>query len=560
MKRKGDKPKPGSGLRRLAEDRLRARQGGAPGVDAAPDRERLIHELQVHQVELEIQNEELRRARDELEVTVARWTELYDFAPVGYVTLDDKSTILEINLVGAAMLGKERSRVIGHRFALGVTAATRPTFDAFLATLGGKDKASCDVALVNRGGRDLSVHVDGVRERDGQKTDWRCRAALTDVTERKAAEELLRAEDRQKSEFLAVLSHELRNPLAPIRNSLHVLERAQPGSDLARHATAVLRRQTEHLTRLVDDLLDVTRISRGKMELNRETLDAREVIRRTRDDHLSIFEQRGIQLRLEEPAGPVWIEADAARLSQVLGNLLHNAAKFTPHGGSALVTVDAEHGQAVVRVRDTGIGMEPDQVERMFEPFVQAANTLARTQGGLGLGLALVKGLVELHGGTVSATSVGLGSGSDFVIRFPLAAPPPRPVAAAHAVPGEPGRLVLVIDDNIDAAQSLADILHLEGHRVRVGHDGQTGIALAHELKPDLVICDIGLPDVNGYDVARALRSDESLRRTRLVALTGYARPEDRERAKEAGFDAHLPKPVPLSRLLDLLVALRSSA
>ena len=424
---------------------------------------------------------------------------------MGYVALDDETIILQTNFVGAAMLGKERSRVIGQRFVLYVAVASRPVFGTFLGKLrDGADKASCDLALVTHGDHHSYVHIDGVREQVGEGQGFRCRAAMTDITERKAAEELLRAEDRHKSEFLAVLAHELRNPLAPIRNCLYLLDHAPAGSEQAARATAVLQRQTEHLTRLVDDLLDITRISRGKIELYRAVIDAREVVRRTCDDHRSLFEQRGIELRLDHPDAPVWIEADSVRLSQVLGNLLHNAAKFTPQGGTVAVTVGALQGDAEIRVRDTGIGMEPDQVQRMFEPFAQAAHTLARTQGGLGLGLALVKGLVELHGGRVSAMSWGIGRGSEFVVTLSLSAPRAPPlVADAPVAKVAPGRRVLIIEDQVDTAESLAEVLAMSGHQVRLAHDGRTGIVLARELRPDVVICDIGLPDISGYEVAR---------------------------------------------------------
>ncbi len=373
---------------------------------------------------------------------------------------------------------------------------------------------------------------------------------LLDAANREA--KLERESSQRKSEFLAVLSHELRNPLAPVHNALHVLDRAAPGSEQAQHARDVIHRQLAHLTRLVDDLLDSTRISRGKIELQRERFDLRDVVRGTSDDHRAIFERRGLALRLEIPAGPVWIDGDPTRMSQVLGNLLQNAAKFTPAGGSVSVAIHARNGRAALHVRDEGAGMEPAVLERVFEPFVQGPQGSARQTGGLGLGLALVKGLVELHGGSVSAHSGGPGSGSEFVVDLPLADPPSaRP--PAHGSPRAPPRLVLIIEDNVDAAETLAQALAIEGHHPRIAHDGRSGIALALELKPDVVLCDLGLPDIDGYEVARALRSNGNLPRTRLVALSGYAQPEDRQRAKSAGFDAHLPKPAPMSELNDIL-------
>jgi PAS domain S-box-containing protein len=376
---------------------------------------------------------------------------------------------------------------------------------------------------------------------------------LFDITERKRAEEALREEDRRKAEFLAVLSHELRNPLAPIRNSIFLLERSAPGSKHSTHAKEVIRRQTEHLTRLVDDLLDVTRISRGKILLTRTRVDLRDIVRRTADDLRSLFAQADVDLRVDDASGPVWITADPARITQVLGNLLQNAVKFTPAGGSATVTPAAKGDHAELRVRDTGVGMEPQKIELMFAPFVQAEMTLARTKGGLGLGLPLVKGLVELHGGTVSARSEGLGCGAEFIVRLPLSDIAAETGREGREAAGARPRTVLVVEDNVDAGQTLAEILELQGHHARLARDGQSGIKLAREMHPDVVLCDIGLPDIDGYEVARTLRRDEDLRGTRLVALSGYAQPEDREMAHDAGFDAHIAKPPDIDELAELL-------
>jgi CheY-like chemotaxis protein len=365
----------------------------------------------------------------------------------------------------------------------------------------------------------------------------------------------LREADRRKSEFLAVLSHELRNPLAPIRNGIYLLEHTEPGSEAAGRARAVMRRQIEHLTRLVDDLLDVTRISVGKIELQRVQVDLREIVRKTTDDLHSVFTRAAVELRVDYVTlGPVWIDADPTRMAQVVGNLLHNAVKFTPSGGTVYVRVGAGDERAELSVRDDGAGMDPGTIDEMFAPFVQADQTLARTGGGLGLGLALVKGLVDLHGGTVCARSDGIGHGAEFLVSLPLvkSVPEARGVQAREAGAAKP-RVILLIEDNVDGAQSLAEVLALHGHRVRVARDGRSGIELARELQPDVVLCDIGLPDLDGYEVARALRSEEAFRATRLVALSGYAQPEDRQRAREAGFDSHLPKPADLQQLMDAL-------
>jgi signal transduction histidine kinase len=389
----------------------------------------------------------------------------------------------------------------------------------------------------------------------------RAEEALRESEQRhRAVAEALRESDRHKTEFLASLSHELRNPLAAIRDSQAVLAQAPADSEQARTAREVERRQLDHLVRLVDELLDVTRISRGKITLKRTRTELRAVVERTCEDHRALLERRGVALRTELPAHPVWIDGDPTRIAQVLGNLLQNAGKFTPCGGSARVALSCAGGAAELRVADDGIGIEPALLDALFEPFVQGERGLARAQGGLGLGLALVRGLVELHGGSVRAHSPGIGGGSEFVVALPLAgeqqpaAPPAPPVERSR--PGRSQarpRSILVVEDYADAAQSLADVLSLRGHRVEVAATGEAGIARARELTPEFVLCDIGLPDVDGYDVARTLRADPRLRSTFLVALSGYAQAEDRDRAAKAGFDAHLAKPAPLDQLDRLL-------
>jgi len=377
-----------------------------------------------------------------------------------------------------------------------------------------------------------------------------------DITDRKRAEEALRDSDTRKTEFLGVLSHELRNPLAPIRMGMHILDRVPADSPEATRAKEVVRRQTEHLSRLLDDLLDVTRVSRGKIRLQRENLDLCILVRRSFEDYRSMFERSEIEARLELPTDPVWVDADPTRIAQVVGNLLQNADKFTSTGGVVTVTVCAHRQDVDIVVRDTGLGMGPGVVEHMFEPFAQEERGLARTRGGLGLGLALAKGLIELHGGSIEAHSDGPGRGSAFTVTLPRVQTPPR--VEATPVPTRLPQLkrkILIIEDNLDAAQTLATALDLEGHEVRIARDGTTGVAMAREMSPDVVLCDIGLPDFDGYAVARALRAEKTLRSTRLIALTGYAQPEDKERAKEAGFDAHLAKPTPIDEVTMALVS-----
>jgi PAS domain S-box-containing protein len=375
-----------------------------------------------------------------------------------------------------------------------------------------------------------------------------------DITDLKKAVAALREEDRRKTEFLAVLSHELRNPLAPIRNSLFLLERAPQGSEQAARAREVVRRQTEHLTRLVDDLLDITRISRGKMALQRTCIDLRDIVRKTTDDLLSLFEKAGVELRVDYGThGPVWIDADPTRVAQTLGNLLQNAVKFTPSGGSVAVRLAAADGRAELCVQDNGVGMDPSSIEQMFKPFAQATQTLARTRGGLGLGLALVKAIVEMHGGSVHAKSEGLGRGSEFRVSIPLVEADAESREGRVDTAAAIGKVIVIVEDNVDAGASLAEILEMYGHRVHLARDARSGLALAREHEPDVILCDIGLPDMDGYELARVLRREEAHRTTRLVALTGYAQPEDRQRARDAGFDAHMSKPPDLEKLMKVL-------
>ncbi len=363
--------------------------------------------------------------------------------------------------------------------------------------------------------------------------------------------------DRRKTEFLAVLSHELRNPLAPIVSSLYVIERAMPGSDQARRAREVIDRQVQHMTRLIGDLLDVTRISRGKITLQRERLDLNALALATLEDHRALFLRNGISLDFEGAGAPLWVDGDPTRLSQVIGNMLQNAAKFTLPGGQALLAVEASApGEALLRVRDDGVGLAPEMLEQVFEPFMQVAQTLERSRGGLGLGLALAKGLVEMHGGEVHARSLGEGKGTEIVVRLPLLAPAGAGGATTESVTDKGrGRRVLVIEDHVDAADSLREVLELGDHEVAVAYSGPEGVARAREYWPEVVLCDIGLPGLDGYGVASALRADKDprVRSAFLVALSGYALPEDMEKSKKAGFDRHVAKPPDIDELEELI-------
>ncbi len=377
----------------------------------------------------------------------------------------------------------------------------------------------------------------------------------------KANQHLLEA-DRRKDEFLAILSHELRNPLAPIGSSLDVLDLAEPGSALAQRALAVIHRQFGHMSRMIQDLLDVTRVARDKVQLQREPLDLGELVQRTIEDHRESFVAAGIALESTPASGAVWVDGDPTRLAQVIGNLLQNAVKFTPRGGTVRVSVreDAASRRAIVRVQDTGRGIAPEILPRIFEPFIQAETTLDRNKGGLGLGLALVKGLTEAHGGSVTVASVLEGAGGDkgtiFTISLPLATGHRTPVdqPLPGSVAAAPPLHVLIIEDNVDAASSLRAALELVGHTVEVACTGPEGVERARALVPDVVLCDVGLPEMTGYEVARTLRATPALSRTSIVAVTGYGTAAAVAEARAAGFDAHVTKPVSIA-MLDRVLA-----
>jgi PAS domain S-box-containing protein len=378
-----------------------------------------------------------------------------------------------------------------------------------------------------------------------------------DVTARKEAEDALRLETRRKTEFLAVLSHELRNPLAALRNSIVLLDRAPADGATGRRARAILQRQAEHLTRLVDDLLDVARIAQGKIELRRERMDAREPVRRVVEDATPSFEERGVSLYAELPAQPVWVDADAARMVQMVGNLVSNALKFTPPGGEVHVGVRRAGVACEVSVRDSGAGIDPQDLDAIFDPFVQASRIRHGSSGGMGIGLALVRELAVGHGGWVRARSDGPGTGAELTLRIPLASDRPAEdrAPAPVDVPVRPSGLsILIVEDNRDARESLSLLLALNDHDVTAVGSGREAIEAVDARRPDVIVCDIGLPDVGGLDVIRAIRAAHPTGGPYAVALTGFAQQDDREQALLAGFDAHLAKPPRFEELDELLL------
>jgi PAS domain S-box-containing protein len=386
---------------------------------------------------------------------------------------------------------------------------------------------------------------------------------LRDVAERRQGEEALKEANRRKDEFLTMLAHELRNPLAPIRNALAIVQmRGQERRQAVRQAWAMIERQVECLVRLVDDLLDLSRISRGKIDLKKHPVDMAIIVARAVECSQPLIDARRHELQMMLPDEPMPVDADVTRMAQVLLNLLNNAAKYTPERGRIWLTAQKSPSEIAVHVRDNGMGIPADILPRIFDLFVQAERTLNRADGGLGIGLTLVRWLTEMHGGRVEASSAGPGQGSEFVVRLPLLGGQPAAVAPALAADSAKGgrtfvkRRILVVDDNKDSADSLAMLLRLVGNDVRTVHDGRQALVVAEAYRPHLVLLDIGLPGLNGYEVARRLRAEPWIGNTTLVALTGYGGEDDRRRAEAAGFAYHMVKPVDFDALDKLLAAL----
>ena len=378
---------------------------------------------------------------------------------------------------------------------------------------------------------------------------------LGDITERKETEDTLRENDRRKDEFLATLAHELRNPLSPIRNALQVLRMKTPEDETVRWGQDVIDRQVSHLTRLIDDLLDVSRITRNRIELRKERIALAEVVRSAVESSQPLIDREGHHLELQLPAAPLYVEGDFVRLTQVVLNLINNAAKYTPPHGQIRVSAEREGSQIVLSVADNGIGLTADDLAHIFDMFYQAEAGRNRAQSGLGIGLTLVRQLVEKHGGQICAQSPGPGLGSCFRITLPALPPDPSESPSANVVPGSgtARRRILVVDDNHDAAESLTMLLELSGHEVEMAHDGAAAVEAVERFGPEVVFMDLGMPVLNGYEAAEQIRRLPLPRQPWLVALTGWGQEEHLRRAREAGFNAHLTKPVEYEQLARLL-------
>jgi signal transduction histidine kinase/ActR/RegA family two-component response regulator len=415
---------------------------------------------------------------------------------------------------------------------------------------------------------DGSLHWIAARGRRAYDADGRplyCDGVTLDLTELKQMEESLRRQtealreaDRRKDDFLATLAHELRNPLAPLRNAVQILSLRGDDSAVVAQTNELMDRQIQQMARLVDDLLEVSRIGQGKISLQKAPVDLAEVVATAVETSRPLIESHRHKLTVSLPDRPVRVEADAARLAQVLSNLLNNAAKYTEDGGLIELIAQRTPKEAVLRVRDNGVGIAPEALPQVFDMFMQVESSTDRSQGGLGIGLTLVRRLVEMHGGKIEARSAGLGKGSEFLVRLPaLAEPPPESARklpeASSASSAKGPRRMLVVDDNVDSAESMALVLRLQGYEVRLAYDGQSALEEAQSFRPEVMFLDLDLPKMDGYEVARRLRLEPAMRYMTLVAMTGFGQEEDRQRTQEAGFQVHLVKPVDFNKVEELL-------
>jgi two-component system CheB/CheR fusion protein len=423
---------------------------------------------------------------------------------------------------------------------------------------GGEHALDLEVRLRRADGVYRWFRLTGEPVPDASGTVDKWVGTCTDIEERKRAEEGLREADRRKDVFLATLAHELRNPLAPIRNTVKLLRQVGANDAASEWGRDVIERQVEQLTRLVDDLLDVSRITRGKVQLQLEPLDLATVVAGAVETSRPMIDARRHALRVHLPREPVPVQGDLVRLTQVVSNLLNNAAKFQEEGGEITVSAERQDDRAVIRVRDRGVGIPPEMLGKVFDLFAQAEGTVGRSEGGLGIGLSLAKSLVELHGGRIQASSAGRGRGAEFCVSLPCSA---QRAARAEAAPAQGSdaplaraRRVLIVDDNRDAAESLAMVLSLRGYDTLVCHEGQEAVALAQRMQPHIVLLDLGLPGLDGFEVCRRLR-EHGLDKAHIVAITGYGQDEDRRRSRDAGFDEHFVKPVDPDALMRRLEA-----
>jgi PAS domain S-box-containing protein len=492
-------------------------------------------------------------------------------APSGMVMVDHQGKIVLVNSQAENLFGYGREELIGQTVEMLVPERFQRKHPAYRAGFFSHPEsrpmgAGRDLYGQRKDGSEFPIEI-GLNPIETEEGMFAL-SAIVDITDRKRLErelhlhvQELAAADRQKDEFLAMLAHELRNPLAPIRNALQILD--MPGADehIQKRAKDMMRRQLHHLVRLVDDLLDVSRIITGRVELRKEHFELSAAVTRAVETAEPMIDARGHQLIVSVPDEPILVHADLVRLSQVISNLLTNAAKYTSKASRIWLSAQREGSDVVIRIKDEGIGIAPEMLGRVFDLFVQADASPSRAQGGLGIGLTLVRRLIELHGGSVTATSDGLERGSEFVVRFPSgtsaleSSGDPQNLSARMPQAETDERRVLIVDDNADAAESIAILLEASGFAVRCVFDGISALSVATAYKPNVFVLDIGLPDITGYEVAKRLRAQPEFARTPIVAVTGYGQESDREQSRQAGIDHHMTKPVDPDVLRNVLTA-----
>ena len=479
----------------------------------------------------------------------------------GVIAIDDRGMVKTLNPAAERLFGYTAEEVIGHNVSMLMFEPYRSEHDAYIANY----LRTGDGKIIGRTGRVLPG-----RRKDGSMFQMELAVSefslenrrhfvgiVRDMTDHNRVAELATA-DRMKDEFLATLAHELRHPLAPIRNAVQALCMVRSSDPQLQHMRDVIERQVTHMIRLVDDLLNVSRISLGKLELRRERAELASMVHQAVEMCRPLAESAKHEVNVTLPPEPIYLHADPVRLAEVFANLLNNACKYTEPGGKVWLHAEREGSEVVVTVKDTGVGIPPDRLGGIFEMFMQVDRSSERSQSGLGIGLTLVKRLVEMHGGSVEARSEGSGKGSEFVMRLPLMVDNPK----AHERPdltGKPqaaGHRILVVDDNQDTAESLAMLLQITGNETYTAYDGEDAIIAVEKFKPDVVLLDLGLPKLNGYDACRRIRQQAWGKDVVLVALTGWGREEDHRRSKDAGFDDHMVKPVDLAAVTKLLASL----
>jgi two-component system, sensor histidine kinase and response regulator len=524
-----------------------------------------LRQMAERQARLEMMNETIAATVMDLKASEARKSSILEPALDAIITMDHEGKILEFNPAAEKTFGYPRAEVIGRDMAELLDLST-----AHAGASGGlaRHLATDDGTVLGKRLELTAIRADGSKFpielsisqilMDGPPLFT---GYLRDITERQRLERELEARiedlaraDQAKDHFLAVLAHELRNPLGAISNALQLLKRREGGDPRLAGPHEIIERQLQQQAHMLDDLLNVSRIARGKIALYPVNLDLVRLVRDVVEDHRHQLESARLRLNVRLPSTPVWMHGDPTRLAQVFGNLLTNATKFTDAGGTVTVELGVEGDRAIASVQDTGIGIEPELLPRVFESFSQAERSLHRSRGGLGLGLALVRGLVELHGGSVTVESEGLGKGTRIRLLLPLTADTAAPEPRHPLLPVLTGPMrILVVEDNQDAAVTLGELLELSGCRVAMAHDGIAAVELAEAFQPEVVLCDLGLPGMDGYQVAQELRRRPATARARLIAVSGYGMEEDRRRSGEAGFDLHVTKPLNFDELGQLL-------